>query len=46
MKKRKSNRKVTIFDKPKLHDLSDSIFNHNIKNTGNIIPGLRNHLRK
>jgi hypothetical protein len=45
-KKRISNRKVSIFDKPKLPDLSDSVFNHDNKNSGNIIPGLRNHLRK
>ena len=43
-KKHKSNRKVSIFDKPKLPDLSNSIFNHDNKNSGNIIPGLRNHL--
>ena len=45
-KKRKYNRKVSIFDKPKLPHLSDSMFNHDNKNSGNIIPGLRNHLRK
>ena len=43
-KKRIANRKVSIFDKPKLPHLSDSMFNHDNKNSGNIIPGLRNHL--
>ena len=45
-KKQKSNRIVSIFAKPKLPDLSDSVFNYDNKNSGNIIPGLRNHLRK
>ena len=45
-KKQKSNRIVSIFNKPKLPNLSDSVFNHDNKNSGNIIPGLRDHLRK
>jgi len=35
-----------FFTKPIKPNLSESIFNHNYKNSGNIIPGLRNHLRK
>jgi len=44
--KRRYRRSVKFFTTPIKPNLSESIFNHDNKNSGNIIPGLRNHLRK
>jgi hypothetical protein len=44
--KRRHKRSVKFFTTPIKPNLSDSIFNHDKNNSGNIIPGLRNHLRK
>jgi len=44
--KRRHKRCVKFLTTPIKPNLSDSIFNHNKNNSGNIIPGLRNHLRK
>ena len=47
VKRRTTNNGITtpIFDKPK-PTISDSIFNHNNHSSGNIVIGLRDHLRR